>query len=200
METELKKENILICSVGISLLTAVGLLVCLLSFNMLPLPRSMIFSVSLPTIFALFFIPKFFQKRFHLETDTQFFKTKLSYITIPLMLCFSIGYVLLFHNNFESYMGAAVIIIHYLAVTIGEEFVYRNLLPGLLSKKFNKVSAVIISSLLFALILHINEPILANLAIRLPLGLIFGTIAAKTKSISYTIMLHTMYNLTVFLL
>ncbi|GAA0079115.1 hypothetical protein UT300005_34940 [Clostridium sp. CTA-5] len=152
-------------------------------------------------------------KIFSYPTNTQNNKYKFSkrnFIFIALLI---LGYRIFFDGNlsylidlipepeflkdFEEsfnldpiYMAFAVIII----APLQEEFLNRGIiLNGLLKKYSNKV-ALIISALIFA-IMHLNFQQGINAFI---LGLFFGYIYIKTKSIYLTIFAHFCNNLLVF--
>ena len=93
-----------------------------------------------------------------------------------------------------------VIMLHYTIVSLGEEFTYRKLIIGLLKEKYKTWISILVSAILFAFILHMSEDIVTNLFIRFPMGVILGCIAVKTNSIAYTVVLHTIYNLIVFII
>lgn len=59
------------------------------------------------------------------------------------------------------------------------------------------IISCIISSIVFAFILHNNEDFVTNLVIRLPLALGLSGIYVKTKSLSLPIVIHAIYNLLV---
>jgi membrane protease YdiL (CAAX protease family) len=69
----------------------------------------------------------------------------------------------------------------------------------ILSRNLGKVVSMILSSLIFAFIFHSNEDILTNLIIRVPLGIIFGSIYLYTKNLSSSILLHWFYDVIVVL-
>ncbi|PNZ07355.1 CPBP family intramembrane metalloprotease, partial [Staphylococcus coagulans] len=84
-----------------------------------------------------------------------------------------------------------------LIVGLSEEFFYRKIILGRLLENFNVSTSLIISSLLFAVILHNSESFIINITLRMFLGLILGAIAYKTKDIKDTVFIHTIYNLLV---
>ncbi len=60
--------------------------------------------------------------------------------------------------------------VHFLAVGISEEVLFRHLHLKYLEPIVGQKVAVIYTSLLFAFLLHMGEPVLANLLVRLPIG------------------------------
>lgn len=51
-----------------------------------------------------------------------------------------------------------LITFYFLCVAIGEEYLFRHIIYKILSKEFNIVLISIIGSILFAFLLHLNEP------------------------------------------
>lgn len=100
-------------------------------------------------------------------------------------------------DKFENGGDFLLLVFHYLIVSLGEEYMYRDLMLNSLRSSYSIYVSVILSSILFAFIGHINESIIINLVVRFPLGLILGWIASKTNSITYPIIIHTLYNLIV---
>lgn len=83
-----------------------------------------------------------------------------------------------------------------LIVSISEEYWARGCLIWLFNKcGFKSITIVIISSLIFTFITHMNRGILDNLVYRLPGALVMSTIYFKTKNIKNSIMFHFIYNL-----
>lgn len=92
---------------------------------------------------------------------------------------------------------AAAFLRYAVCVPIFEETIFRYILQGWLRGKFKKGGAffaVIISGTLFALV-HVATP--ADLIQYLPVALLLGTIYEKTRCISLTICIHSVYNLIV---
>ena len=76
-----------------------------------------------------------------------------------------------------------------------EEIIFRNILLNSLLNSYSRNKAIVISSLLFAII-HITPIQIAQTFV---IGLFFGIIYSKNKNIAYTILLHSLSNLFVFL-
>ncbi len=109
--------------------------------------------------------------------------------------------------SFKSYLVVAVVIFlinHFLLgseeyfqqmiISLCEEFLFRFVIYKILRKSFSYWSAILISSLLFGLVLHLNYPFLDNLIIRAPLGFLFSILATKF-GLQYAIGGHWIYNL-----
>lgn len=83
-------------------------------------------------------------------------------------------------------------------VAFSEECWARGVLFYML-KKFtnNKIAIILISSLLFAFIIHLNRGGLENLMFRLPGAIIMGVVYSKTENLSYSMLIHFAYNLVI---
>lgn len=83
---------------------------------------------------------------------------------------------------------------YFLCVAIGEEYLFRHIIYKILSKEFNIVLISIIGSILFAFLLHLNEPFLINLINRFPSSIILYFIRYNIN-LSFSIITHWIYNL-----
>lgn len=141
---------------------------------------------SVPVLSGLFIFPFVLVKIKFMDVGEPV-KFKLDYLSICLIL---IGTVISCYKLF--FQGLHLhIIIHTLVIAISEEFLYRYIL---LNKCENKVM-LLISSFIFAFVLHSNEPLIMNLIVRFPIGLILGVIFIKRKELLLCILLHYIYNL-----
>ncbi|WP_051654378.1 CPBP family intramembrane glutamic endopeptidase [Kandleria vitulina] len=199
MNDYLKKDYALLTSLTISVITSCILLLLMITFSIIPVKTkeiSMLITLTLPTIISLYLLPKSLSK-FLIKNKNISIKEII--FTITFLLVFSIIYGLLFINKFDSLSMMIIIILHYSIVSLGEEYTYRTLILDVLKQKYKVWISIAISALLFSFILHINEDILINLLIRFPIGLILGYISNKTNTIMYSIILHTIYNLMIFI-
>ncbi|SEJ28934.1 hypothetical protein SAMN05216514_12019 [Kandleria vitulina] len=199
MNDYLKKDYALLTSLTISVITSCILLLLMITFSIIPVKTkeiSMLITLTLPTIISLYLLPKSLSK-FLIKNKNISIKEII--FTITFLLVFSIIYGLLFLNKFDSLSMMIIIILHYSIVSLGEEYTYRTLILDVLKQKYKVWISITISALLFSFILHINEDILINLLIRFPIGLILGYISNKTNTIMYSIILHTIYNLMIFI-
>ncbi len=80
-----------------------------------------------------------------------------------------------------------------LFVAIGEEWLFRGLIQSLISKYSNEFVGILISAMIFAVVLHINYPLLLNLLVRFPLGILFSLIK-KYVGLPEAMMSHWIYN------
>ncbi|WP_416389358.1 CPBP family intramembrane glutamic endopeptidase [Paraclostridium bifermentans] len=173
------------------------------SFNTSNQAMGMLVHLTIPTFFSLYLVPRILYK-IYFKRYIDIVRKEVSIKSyIPLLffyIMFIIFYYFKFINKFDSNIILFSTIFHFYIVALGEEFIYRSLLINLLNKKFSTKMSLLISSILFAFILHINENIIVNMFIRLPLGIIFGIISIKDNSIKYPILLHTVYNLILFII
>lgn len=84
-------------------------------------------------------------------------------------------------------------------IAICEEFLFRYLIYGVMRQGYSKWWSIVITSLLFGLLLHLNYPLLDNLLIRTPMGIIFSLLALRW-GLPYAIVGHCLYNLIVTIL
>lgn len=87
-------------------------------------------------------------------------------------------------------------VLHFLAIAIGEEFLFREFHLKYLEKEIGWIPAVLITSILFSFLLHLNESFASNLLVRLPLGLLFAGIRWKL-GLGWAVASHWLYNLFV---
>ena len=91
-------------------------------------------------------------------------------VTIILKIVIFLGLIVFFDKS---------VVVHYLIIAFAEEMHFRTFQYEFLEKQLGAKKAVIISSVIFAFILHLNDPIWGNLVIRLPLGMILCLIQYK---------------------
>ncbi len=81
-------------------------------------------------------------------------------------------------------------------VAISEEFWARGVLFYILRKIFsNWYVVVLISSVIFVFVTHMNRDLIENLLYRMPGALIMGFIYQKTEKLQYSILFHYVYNI-----
>ncbi|WP_347300242.1 type II CAAX endopeptidase family protein [Dolosigranulum savutiense] len=86
-----------------------------------------------------------------------------------------------------------------LIISIGEEFLFRFIIYTLLLKEMTKFQSIIVCSLLFGVVLHLNSNFLNNILWKFPAGIIFSLLYEK-YGLQDSIALHWIYNLTVSIL
>lgn len=86
-----------------------------------------------------------------------------------------------------------------LIIATCEEFLFRYLIYGVIRQGYSKWWSIVLTSLLFGLLLHLNYPLLDNLLIRTPMGILFSILALRW-GLSYAIIGHCFYNLMVTIL
>lgn len=85
-------------------------------------------------------------------------------------------------------------IIHPFVVATCEEFLFRGLFFSLLLSKFPKFKAILIGSLIFSLLLHLNGNFVGNFLTKLPTSIILYLIRDKV-GLQESIVVHWLYNL-----
>lgn len=203
MDDSGKRKYALLIALSVSVISAFLLLFLMICFSFLPIKTreaSMFVGLTVPTIISLYLFPKLCQKVLMLDVKENFKKNEKKWRAFLYLAGYIVLYSIICRKEFESISMMCMIIFHYMIVSLGEEFTYRKFIINLLKTCYKTRGAVVISAMMFSFILHINEGVITNLLIRFPLGLVFGCVAIKNDSIEYTIVLHTIYNLTVLIL
>lgn len=195
--------------IALSVLPPLMLLILLISISMIigilnitqPL-ISILDSQSIPIFISFVLIPIYILKL----TDKLNFKdiglvdflNKRTIIT-TLSILFLFISIVMYTNKFNDIATNYYVFIHFMFIGISEEILTRGIMIHILSRNLGKVVSMILSSLIFAFVFHSNENILTNLIIRLPLGIILGSMYLYTKNLSSSILLHWFYDVIVVL-
>lgn len=87
------------------------------------------------------------------------------------------------------------ILIQICVIGLTEEVLCRGIIYYEIKKIVNKeILCIIISSVIFGFIFHSGDSDMANLIVRFPLGLAFGSMRSYTGSVYNSIAMHTWYN------
>ena len=193
---DINEKNPLIIALALVVINLTSLLALIIFSSVLNV-ESPFLMMTLPTVISFLILPKILLKFLKVNDNLDIFRyLKTSILVFVLFLVF---YIFTFSSKLD--LNFVVFwIIHYLFVATGEEYIYRHLLINLLGKKMSVLVSCIVSSLVFAFILHNNEVLVTNLCYRLPLALLLSGIYVKTKSLSLTIVVHTIYNLIVMII
>ena len=113
------------------------------------------------------------------------------------------------HFSWKSYLLIAVLIFianlffiksneyfQQMIISACEEFLFRFVLYKILRKHYQYWPTIIITSLLFGFVLHLNYPFMDNLLIRTPAGIVFSLLASHL-GLQYAIAGHWLYNLVI---
>lgn len=126
-------------------------------------------------------------------TSKQTKENKSQEVKFNLRQYIVISVVIFLINNFflhsEEYF-------HQMIISMCEEVLFRYIIYSLIRKNYSYSLAILITSVLFGFILHMDYPILDNLLIRTPLGILFSILATKI-GLQYAIAGHWLYNLIV---
>lgn len=92
-------------------------------------------------------------------------------------------------------MAVFFVVIQMLIVAVSEEYWARGWLVGFLKQHTNSaLSILIITSLIFTFVTHMNRGLVDNLVYRLPGAIVMGLIYLRTRKIGNSIMFHFLYN------
>lgn len=94
--------------------------------------------------------------------------------------------LLLYSFNLEE-------VTHPFIVATCEEYLFRGLIFGLLLNKFSKIKAILIGSIIFSFLLHLNGNILENFLTKFPTSIILYLIKDKI-GLQEAIVVHWLYN------
>ncbi|WP_338112906.1 CPBP family intramembrane glutamic endopeptidase [Staphylococcus felis] len=110
---------------------------------------------------------------------------------------FSMKRFLIYSNDFYNITIFSIKtedIIHPFIVATCEEFLFRGIFFSLLLCKFSKFKAILIGSLIFSLLLHLNGNFIENFIIKFPASIILYLIRDKL-GLQESIVVHWLYNL-----
>lgn len=155
-------------------------------YSRVPAWAEIYWNQSLPVLIGLFMFPMVLC-RMKIVSLSNGYLFQRDYITILLLI------VLAGITIVKSFAGLqTALIVHTLIIAGTEEFLYRFFLLN----ESKSTSMIVVSSVIFAFILHNNEPFLMNLCLRLPMGLFLGLVFVKRKDLLSCVILHYVYNLT----
>lgn len=142
-----------------------------------------ILCLSMPIGFVV--IPNVISKRYKLFDHTDYSFDLKSSIILALFI------ILLDTVYFKSSSP-----LHHLIIATCEEYLFRYIILNILDKSMTKYQSIVVNSLLFSLILHLNYSFIDNLLFRFPLSLLLCMISKK-YGLKYSIATHWLYNLVV---
>ncbi|MBC8704357.1 CPBP family intramembrane metalloprotease [Staphylococcus pseudintermedius] len=87
--------------------------------------------------------------------------------------------------------------VEYAVVALGEEFLFRDLIFILLMRSFNNKESILIGSLLFALIMHLNGNLFINLLTKFPFSIILYYLTNKYR-LQDAVIVHWLHNVLVY--
>ncbi|HEH7824814.1 TPA: CPBP family intramembrane metalloprotease, partial [Staphylococcus pseudintermedius] len=87
--------------------------------------------------------------------------------------------------------------VEYAVVALGEEFLFRHLIFILLMRSFNNKESILIGSLLFALIMHLNGNLFINLLTKFPFSIILYYLTNKYR-LQDAVIVHWLHNVLVY--
>ncbi len=157
-----------------------------------------LFIFSLPMLLFLTLLPILLERNRKVswqELGLKFEKSKKNVFFLALNLfvaIYSLYRMIISGGDLEKSLP---IIMQMIVIGISEETICRGVIYHEIKSFLNKdLICVIISSLLFSFVFHSGDTDLANLLIRLPLGLVLGSARYYTGSIYNSIAMHIWYN------
>lgn len=123
---------------------------------------------------------------------------EIIYGTTLFLLFVAYSYLILSQQNILPTFSLYIIIylsIRWMLVVFGEEILYRGVIQRRLSNICGKYSGLILASVVFAFIGHHKAPLIDNLILRLPFGLILGYVYLRSHSLLIPIGMHWGFNL-----
>ncbi|WP_325167724.1 CPBP family glutamic-type intramembrane protease [Staphylococcus haemolyticus] len=107
------------------------------------------------------------------------------------ILIYTIIFILVFYF-FDDFK----LTLFYLTIAMGEEYLFREVVYKILLNNFSFINSIIIGSLLFSLLLHLNESIITNLLIRFPSSILLYLLR-YAFGLRVSISVHWIYNILV---
>ncbi len=86
--------------------------------------------------------------------------------------------------------------IHTIVIAICEEFLFRYILLNILNEKFTIFWAIIIGSLMFSIVLHLNGSFFLNVLTKFPASIILYVVYLR-KGLQDSIAIHWFYNMII---
>lgn len=149
-------------------------------------PNAYLYTIALSMPIGFILLPYLITKKKSLlsgAVETSFNIKSMFFLAVTLFLA-----DLLFFKTGESF--------NQLIIATSEEFLFRYLVYNILRHSMTKWQSIVINSLLFALVLHLNYDVVDNLLLRFPLALLFSYLSQRF-GLQYAIASHWLYNLTV---
>lgn len=151
---------------------------------------------TLPVFLALGVLP--FLMFYHLERKNlsiigvSKFKNKyIAWATLILVVTF----LVYLQYNHKLFVDSGIFVVHYAIIAISEEILVRGIITYELNKIVqNKVIAIVISAVIFALVFHSTDGVLSNLLWRVPFAVIMSILLEKTGTIWSSVTLHWIWN------
>ncbi|WP_144412308.1 CPBP family intramembrane glutamic endopeptidase [Corynebacterium uterequi] len=149
-----------------------------------------------------------FKNRLHMDLCLLIY-APLAFVAVPLLISRALGFKMMALNFGYKSAGALALllgllswtldceqeIVHNLAIATCEELLFRWIILSVLISKFSKNRAIILGTLLFAFLLHLNGDPIANIA-KVPAGLVLYYLNEKF-GIQASIAFHCLHNLLV---
>jgi membrane protease YdiL (CAAX protease family) len=166
-------------------------------------------SLTMPNLFALFlgmvFTPLIWEKTIRkidlkqlgfMLAQPLFGEMLYAIIFLSIFVVYSSAILSKQINIFEHprYVITQLFII-WLVTAFAEELFYRAIMQRRLSNLCGKFLGLILASIVFAFIGHFRAPLIDNLILRLPFGLILGYLYLRSGSLLFPVILHWGFNM-----
>lgn len=157
-----------------------------------------LFIFSLPMLLFFVMFPLLMEKRKKITLQDLGLKFEVNKKNIVLLII-NLGLVVYsFYRMITSggdLQRIIPVLIQLCVIGISEEVLCRGVIYYEIQKIVNKdILCIIISSLIFGFIFHSGDSDITNLLVRVPLGLLFGSIRHYTGNVYNSIVMHTWYN------
>lgn len=88
-----------------------------------------------------------------------------------------------------------LVVLQMMVVAISEEYWARGYLTGYMARYgMGAIGIILVTSLVFTFVTHMNRGVIDNLLYRLPGALVMGTIYLRSKNLLNSILFHFLYN------
>ncbi len=194
-------DIIFLAFISIMPVFAVGFLALIMVFLLNPIKNNYIGLIqtwiAMPLGFCLLpyiFINKYYKDLKDLKSLGLVKPKLIEVIFVLIVLILFYSYLISKTNDINKII---LLSIQTLAVAISEEFWARGSLFYVLKKiTKNQIIIILISSLVFAFITHLNRGFLENLIYRFPSAILLGLVYLKTGKLQYPILIHFINNMT----
>lgn len=155
-----------------------------------------VFIIWTTMIIGLCLIPYYVLKKIYSPSLIELGIKKISRKQIIIFsMLLAILYIYLLINEKNIYILLSISL-QTLGVALTEEFWARGILCYILGKISNKkILIILINSLIFTFITHMNRPFIDNLLFRLPGSLCMVIVYMKQKNLNHSILVHFIYNM-----
>lgn len=157
-------------------------------------------SLTMPTFICMAAIPVSYLIKYRIP----FHKIYIGFVhnrqnVFVLATCAAVCFICIVYTGTISSYSATfwLLLIHFFCIGLSEEILARGMIAYYLREIFSESITIVVSALIFAFVFHSNADVVTNLIVRFPLGLLFGYMTEKTKSIYPAVLIHWGYDIIV---